>query len=184
MAQKKLITHVKFTNKAGVTLPNVNWIAGVDYDDYKDIDDGDEEYTPPEHDNDINMQADEEINQEEIDKLLADDDGDNNDGNQRNQNNQVDQNNDNNDKENEEQVEEIDNQNIISEEESNYNSNQEINEVINKIQHDFEENILPEGEAIINNARPQRERRPVDRLTYNQIIRENDIKEEPHISQT
>ena len=49
MAQQQLITHVKFTNKTGVTLPNVNWIAGVDYNDYENTNNGDEEYIPPEH---------------------------------------------------------------------------------------------------------------------------------------
>ena len=32
MAQKQGITHVKFTNKKGVELPNVDWITGVDCD--------------------------------------------------------------------------------------------------------------------------------------------------------
>ena len=51
MAIQQGITAVKFTNDRGVELPNVDWIAGVDYDAdmYEEIEDMDEEdYVPGE----------------------------------------------------------------------------------------------------------------------------------------
>ena len=46
MAVDQGITHVKFTNKKGIELPNADWIAGVDYDiDYDEINDNDKDDT-------------------------------------------------------------------------------------------------------------------------------------------
>ena len=46
MVTEQGITHVKFTNKKGIKLPNVDWIAGVDYDiDYDEINDHDKDDT-------------------------------------------------------------------------------------------------------------------------------------------
>ena len=52
MAIDQGITHLKFTNKNGIELPNTDWIAGVDYDDVfennndEDSQAEDEDYRP------------------------------------------------------------------------------------------------------------------------------------------
>ena len=69
------ITLVKFTNKKGIELPNVDWIEGVDYDiEYHEINDHDRDDTYEyQQDVDENLNVgDEEIDQKELDNLLAD----------------------------------------------------------------------------------------------------------------
>ena len=79
MAFDQGITQIKFTNKRGIQLPNIDWIAGVDYDDYNNNDneneqedDNEVEYQPPQTIRDIELQHDEDIDEKEIDDLLQD----------------------------------------------------------------------------------------------------------------
>ena len=76
MAYDQGITFVKFTNKDGIQLPNIDWIAGVDYDDYYNEQD-DEDYQQQEEtevrqciNDDESLQANKDINAEEIEDIL------------------------------------------------------------------------------------------------------------------
>ncbi len=90
LATKQGFTTIKFTNKKGVELINVDWIAGVDYDEYyqptqtdepDELDelDDDDEYVNPTNNNNDNLYYDEEIDEEEIDDLNNDHNTNNND---------------------------------------------------------------------------------------------------------
>ena len=69
LALKQGYKRLKFTNKKGVELGNLDGIAGVDYDDLyqdedtdsKDSENKDEEYTPNNNDNDDNNKNKDEV---------------------------------------------------------------------------------------------------------------------------
>ena len=79
MAKDQGITQIKFTNKRGIQLPNLDWIAGVDYDDYNNNNDQDQEHDQeqdqdyiPTQPNDVILQHDQDIDEDELEDLLAD----------------------------------------------------------------------------------------------------------------
>ena len=79
MAREQKITHVKFTNKAGVQLPKTDWIAGVDYNDtyvgiYNEREEAeDANYVALQRIQDEALIVDDDIDDDEIRDLLADD---------------------------------------------------------------------------------------------------------------
>ena len=153
MAVDQGITHVKFTNKRGIELPNADWIAGVDYDiDYDEINDNDEDDTYEyQQEVDENLNVDEEgIDQEELDELLSDD--------KDNNNNNIEDTND-----EEEVIEEQ-----SEDEESEHNSDMDLNDLINEIEEELEELQQERDEQITGVRRSTRERHPVERYTYHQ----------------
>ena len=72
MALEQGISTVKFTNKKGVELPNVEEVRGEDYVDAYDNIEYDREYVQPQQVGDIRLRADDDVDDDEIDELLAD----------------------------------------------------------------------------------------------------------------
>ena len=230
MAEKQGITTMKYRNKKGIAIPNVDWEIETDYDpDILNVattddipDDNETPYVPGGEPRDTTLNYDEDITQDELNDLERDKipesgaQGDTNTNNENentnhgNENENEDESESEDDSEHEEENDETNEnektdtkdannehdeyEDQISDNEDDKDDNNrsvdDMAEMIDELQEDFRR-VQQEGEEIMRGKhddtetirRSTRDKKEVERLTYNQMDAESEAQHNLHYAQ-
>ena len=180
MALTQGIKNVKFTNRAGVELPNIEDERGTEYTDaYDDYDNYDKDYEQPQQvQEDVDLNVEEEnINQDEINDLLANE-GQADNNTQRNDDINDDVDSESEPDENNNIVEILENDDENSESDDNDDDNNDdddddenLNNKIDGVIDEFEQEVLPGVLEVLPTAettlrQSTRDKKEIQRLTF------------------
>ena len=181
---KRESANVKFTNKNGIELPNIEATCGTEFSDAYDDVEYDRDYVPPQTTTDIELQADDEIEEDELDEIIEDERRHNDRSDVRRENDESEddeetesKDDDSQGEESKSEISESDPESDESSIETNESCNVEVEEddIINRriddVINEFEKTVLPGAEEVMDGhvqeiRRSGRTRQEVERLTY------------------